>query len=58
MLREVYEKLVVVDHVSGVNVPVEYEAFTKMLGKRTTIDQDGTVLFRLPFGMTVTVSRC
>ena len=46
MLREVYEKLVV-GHTSGLDVPIEYAAFTTMLGKRTTIDQDGTVLFRL-----------
>jgi hypothetical protein len=45
-LREVYEK-VVVDRASGVDVPIKYEAFTKMQGKRTTIDQDGTILFRL-----------
>jgi hypothetical protein len=50
-LQEVYEK-VVVDRASGVNVPVEYEAFTKMLGKRTTIDRDGTVPFRL-FDLTI-----
>jgi hypothetical protein len=36
MSQEVYEK-VVVDHASGVDVPIEYKAFTKMLGKRTTI---------------------
>ena len=41
-LREVYEK-VVVDRASGVDDPIEYEAFTKMLSKRTTIDQDGTI---------------
>jgi hypothetical protein len=45
-LREVYKKLVV-DRASGVNVPIEYKAFTNMLGQRTTVDQDGTVLFRL-----------
>jgi len=52
-LREVYGK-VVVDRARGVDVPVEYEAFTKMLGKRprTTIDQDGTILFR-PFDLTI-----
>jgi hypothetical protein len=50
-LREVYEKLVV-DRTSGVDVPIEYEAFMKMLSNRTTIDQDGTVLFRL-FDLTI-----
>jgi hypothetical protein len=45
-LREVYEKLVV-NRASGVDVLIEYEAFMKTLGKRTTIEQDGTVLFRL-----------
>jgi hypothetical protein len=45
-LREVYKELVV-DRASGIDIPIKYEAFTKMLGKRTTIDQDGTVLFRL-----------
>ena len=50
-LREIYEKLVV-DRASGIDVPVEYEAFRKMLSKRTTIDQDGTVLFRL-FDLTI-----
>ena len=50
-LREVYKKLVV-DRVSGVDVPIEYKAFTKMLGKRATIDQDGTVLFWL-FNLTI-----
>jgi hypothetical protein len=49
----------VVDRASGVDVPIEYEAFsTKMLGKRSTfnvnstIDQDDTVLFRL-FDLTI-----
>jgi hypothetical protein len=51
MLREVYEKLVV-DRASGVDIPIEYEALTKMLSKRTTIDQDGTILFRL-FDLTI-----
>jgi len=46
MLREVYVK-VVVGCASGVDIPIEYEAFIKMLGKWTTIDQDGTVLFWL-----------
>ncbi|KAI0266607.1 hypothetical protein BGY98DRAFT_885848, partial [Russula aff. rugulosa BPL654] len=50
-LWEVYEKLVV-DRTSGVDVPIEYEAFMKMLSNRTTIDQDGTVLFRL-FDLTI-----
>jgi hypothetical protein len=51
-LWEVYEK-VVVDCASGVDVPtIEYEAFTKMLGKQTAIDQDGTILFRL-FDLTI-----
>lgn len=51
-LREVYEKLVV-DRVSGVDIPIEYEAFIKMLiSKRTTIDRDGTVLFQL-FDLTI-----
>ena len=50
-LQEVYEK-VVVDRASGFNVPIEYEAFTKMLGKGATIDQDGTVQFRL-FDLTI-----
>jgi hypothetical protein len=53
-LREVYEKLVV-DRTSGVDVPIEYEAFMKMLSNRTTIDQDGTVLFRL-FDLTISPS--
>ncbi len=50
-LREVYEKLVV-DCASGVDIPIDYEAFTKMLGKQATINQDGTVLFRL-FDLTI-----
>lgn len=50
-LREVYKKLVV-ERASGFDVPVEYGAFIKMLGKRSTIDQDGTVLFRL-FDLTI-----
>ena len=37
----------VVDCTSGVDIPIEYEVFTKMLGKQTTIDQDGTILFQL-----------
>lgn len=52
MLREVYEKLIA-DRVSSVDIPIEYEAFIKMLiSKRTTIDRDGTVLFRL-FDLTI-----
>jgi hypothetical protein len=50
-LREVYEKLIV-EHASGVDVPIEYEAFMRMLSKRATTDQDGTVLFRL-FDLTI-----
>jgi hypothetical protein len=45
-LREVYEKIVV-EGASGVDIPIEYDAFAKMLNKRTTIDQDGNILFRL-----------
>jgi len=41
-----------VDRASGVDVPIEYEAFAKMLGQQTTIDQDGAVLFRL-FDLTI-----
>jgi len=50
-LQKIYEKLIV-DHASGSDIPIEYEAFTKMLSKRTTTDQDGTVLFRL-FDLTI-----
>jgi hypothetical protein len=45
-LGEVYEK-VVMDRASGVDVPIKYEVFTKMQGKRTTINQDDTILFWL-----------
>jgi hypothetical protein len=51
MLQEVYEK-VVVDRDVTIRLTIEYEAFTKMLGKRTTIDHDGTILFRL-FDLTI-----
>jgi hypothetical protein len=53
-LREVYKTLVV-DRASGVDVPIEYEAM-KMLGKRTTIDQDDIILFRL-FDLTIPPSN-
>ncbi len=33
-------------------VPIEYKAFTKMLGKQATINQDGTILFQL-FNLTI-----
>jgi hypothetical protein len=54
-LREVYKTLVV-DRSSGVDVPIEYEAFMKMLGKRTTIDEDDIILFRL-FDLTIPPSN-
>jgi hypothetical protein len=41
-----------VEHASGVDVPIEYEAFMRMLSKRATTDQNGTVLFRL-FDLTI-----
>jgi len=41
-----YERVVVHEEGSA-DLPVEYEAFGKVVQRRTTIDEDGSVLFRL-----------
>src|SRR5712675_896109 len=45
-LWDMYEKVVVREERST-DLPMEYEAFWKVLQRRTTIDEDGSVLFRL-----------
>ena len=45
-LRDMYERVVVRGERSA-DLPVEYEAFGKVLQRRTTIDEDGSVLFKL-----------
>jgi len=45
-LRDMYERVVVREERSA-DLPVEYEAFVKLLQRRTIIDEDGSVLFKL-----------
>jgi hypothetical protein len=45
-LRSMYERVVVHGEKSA-DLPVEYEAFGKVLERRTTVDEDGSVLLRL-----------
>ncbi|KAH9958299.1 hypothetical protein BC827DRAFT_1136441, partial [Russula dissimulans] len=45
-LRDMYKRVVVRDERSA-DLPVEYEAFGKVLQRRTIIDEDGSALFRL-----------
>lgn len=45
-LREMYER-VVVRGECGTDVPIEYEAFGRMLKSRTTVDDEGNTLFKL-----------
>jgi len=45
-LRDMYER-VVIHGERSTNLPLEYETFGKVLERRTTIDDDGSVLFRL-----------
>jgi hypothetical protein len=46
VLREVYERVVVCG-VDGSDLPLEYEAFAKMLNRRTVVDGEGNILFKL-----------
>ncbi|KAH9955685.1 hypothetical protein BC827DRAFT_1235658 [Russula dissimulans] len=45
-LRDMYER-VVVRGERHTDLPVEYEAFGKVLQRRTTVNEDGSVLFKL-----------
>ena len=45
-VREMYER-VMVRGECGTDIPIEYEAFGKMLKSRTTIDEEGNILFKL-----------
>jgi hypothetical protein len=45
-LREIYEKLVTQGEAAE-SISVEHEAFARMLNSRTSIREDGAVLFKL-----------
>jgi hypothetical protein len=45
-VRGMYER-VVIRGECGTDVPIEYEAFGRMLKSRTTVDNEGNVLFKL-----------
>jgi hypothetical protein len=54
-LRDMYERVVVRGERSA-DLPMEYEAFGKVLQRRTTIDEDGSVLFASTFASTACVT--
>jgi hypothetical protein len=45
-LRDMYERILV-HREKYTNLPVEYEAFGKVLRRRTTVNEDGSMLFKL-----------